>query len=122
LRGFSIFVRFKEKPDCTGLSLKKLRSRGLEEDRRDLKLWRFIFEYDPEKKTKRKGALIQAVEAVEKHLKAKSADMIKQQAEEREEIPVQTVLTDKSAITGDTAISGKSVSNNFLPEKENAGF
>jgi glucitol operon activator protein len=141
LRGFSIFVRFKEKPDCTGLSLKKLRSRGIEEDRRDLKLWRFIFEYDPEKNSKRKGALIQAVEAVEKHLKTRSADIIKQQAEQREEIPVQTVLTDRAAINGDTGFSGKtaaageksgsfmlsgtnraSVSNNFLPEKENAGF
>jgi glucitol operon activator protein len=72
MRGFSIFARFREKNDCLGLSMEELRRRGVEEDRRDLILWRVFFRYKPEKRSKRKGALIQAVEAVEKYLAKKT--------------------------------------------------
>ena len=71
MRGFSIFARFKEKKEYAGLALEVLRSLALAEDRRDLGLIRIFFRYKPNKITKRKGALIQAVEAVEKHLKTK---------------------------------------------------
>jgi glucitol operon activator protein len=69
MRGFSIFVRFEEKLEYAGLSLEELRLKGLEEDRRDLRLWRFFFHYKTGVPSKRKGSLIQAVEAVEKHLR-----------------------------------------------------
>ena len=67
MRGYSIFVRFREKPEYSGLSLEELHRRALEADRRDLFVWRFFFPYKKHKITKRKGALIQAVEAIEKH-------------------------------------------------------
>ena len=70
MRGYSIFVRFKEKLECSGLSLEELRRLGLDADRRDLKLWRVFFRYKPQKPSKQKGALIQAVEAVTRKLAA----------------------------------------------------
>ena len=71
MRGYSIFVHFTEKPEYAGLSLKELRLIGLKKDRKDMGLWRIIFPYNPQKPSKRKGALIQAIEAVEKHLAKK---------------------------------------------------
>ena len=69
MRGYSVFARFKEKSEYTGLSLEDLRLRGLKADLRDLRLWRIFISYNPQKQTRLKGALIQAVEAVEKHLR-----------------------------------------------------
>ena len=127
MRGYSVFVRFKEKPDYTGLSLEELRRRGLEEDRRDLKLWRIIFDYNPEKNSKRKGALIQAVEGIEKYLRAKYVNTVKQQKEETEVIPAETAITGETTAAeekaGNADVSGidrTEVSNNLLSEKENA--
>ena len=73
MRGYSIFARFKEKPEYAGLSLEELHQQGLREDLRELRLWRIIFPYKPRTLTKRKGALIQAVEAVENHLRNQAA-------------------------------------------------
>ena len=74
MRGYSIFARFKERLEYSGLSLEELHQKGLEEDLRDLRLWRIIFHYKPQTLTKRKGALIQAVEAVEHHLRNLAKD------------------------------------------------
>jgi len=68
MRGYSIFARFKEKSEYSRLTLDELRRFGLENDRRDMGLWRTFFHYDRREFSKRKGALIQAVEAVDKHL------------------------------------------------------
>ena len=75
MRGYSIFVRFKEKLECSGLSLEELRRLGLEADRRDLKLFRVIFRYKPQKPSKKKGALIQAVEAVTRKMAAATSEV-----------------------------------------------
>jgi len=75
MRGYSIFVRFKEKSDCLGLSLEELRRLGLEADRHDLGLWRIFFRYKPQKLSKQKGALIQAVEAVAKKMASEVSDV-----------------------------------------------
>ena len=72
LKGYSIFARFREKPDLTGLSLDELRQRGLKADRKDMHIWRIFFRYKQEKPTKKKGALIQAVEGIEQYLRTHS--------------------------------------------------
>lgn len=72
MRGYTIFASFKEKKEYIGLSLEKLRLHGEKEDLRDFRLLRFLFRYKPEKPTKWKGALIQAVEGVENHLRSTS--------------------------------------------------
>ena len=68
MRGFSVFARFREKPELSGLSLEELRRHSRDADQRDMRIWRIFFPYKPQPASKRKGALIQAVEAVEKHL------------------------------------------------------
>jgi len=73
MRGYSIFAGFKEKPECAGLPLKELRNQGIEEDLRDLRFWRIFLRYRPDIPTKWKGALIQAVEGVEKYLRNRAA-------------------------------------------------
>ena len=75
MRGYSIFVHFKEMLNYTGLSLEELRRLGLEADRHDLKLWRIFFRYKPQKLSKQKGALIQAVEAVAKKMASEISDV-----------------------------------------------
>ena len=98
MRGFSIFVRFEEVLDCAGLSLEELRRRGLEADRRDMGLWRIFFRYKPQKLSKQKGALIQAVEAVAKKKAAEVSD-----------VPmIQQFLASIP-------------SSNIIPERDNAG-
>ncbi|MCL1814717.1 MAG: transcriptional regulator GutM [Treponema sp.] len=69
MRGLSVFAHFREKPEYRSLSLEELRQRGIVEDRRDLRFWRLLFSYEPGTPTRWKGALIQAVEGVEDHLR-----------------------------------------------------
>ena len=80
MRGYSIFMCFREKPEYVGLSLEELRLIGLKKDRKDMGLWRIFFRYNPQKPSKRKGALIQAVEAIEKYLAKKQTDSLRQAA------------------------------------------
>ena len=51
-----------------GMSLSDLKSIGLEEDAWEFRRRRRKHPYNPEEMTKKKGALIQAVEAIEKRL------------------------------------------------------
>jgi hypothetical protein len=74
LRGFTVFARFEEKTGYAGLSLAKLREAGITEDARIFKPLRVLFRYKPEKVSKWKGALIQAVEAVDRYLAAQAAE------------------------------------------------
>ena len=69
MKGFSIFARFRERPELAGLSLEELRKQGIKADKYELFPWRIIFRYNPVSKTRLKGVLIQAVEAVEQHLR-----------------------------------------------------
>ncbi|MDR2181509.1 MAG: transcriptional regulator GutM [Treponema sp.] len=81
MRGFTVFAHFKEIPELCGLSLAELRRRGIELDGRELGWYRRRHPYDPELLTKKKGALIQAVEAVDRYLRRKAAE---KEAEEEE--------------------------------------
>jgi glucitol operon activator protein len=74
MRGFSVFARFKEKQEYSGLSLQELHRLGMEADRKDMGLWRILFRYEAGTNSKRKGALIQAVEAIEKDMAKKRLD------------------------------------------------
>jgi glucitol operon activator protein len=69
MRGWTIFARFREVPAYTGLSLAELRSAGIDQDAADMRWRRKRRPYDPAELTKKKGALIQAVEAVERSLR-----------------------------------------------------
>ena len=121
MRGFSIFARFKEVLDCAGLSLEELRNRGLEADRHDLRLWRLFFRYKPDKGSKRKGALIQAVEAVEKYAAEKYT------AEKNEDdikksvitMPPEAEKTDTGSVAGLSGFNWTETQGE--PEKEDVG-
>jgi len=69
MRGFTIFAAFREVKEYAGLSLQELRRRGIEQDAIDMKWYRKRHPYDPAVLSKKKGALIQAVEAVEGYLR-----------------------------------------------------
>lgn len=75
MKGFTIFATFKEKPELVGLSLHEARAVGRELDSREMGRYRRKHPYNPDVLSKKKGALIQAVEAVELRLKReKEAD------------------------------------------------
>ncbi|MDR2553755.1 MAG: transcriptional regulator GutM [Treponema sp.] len=69
MRGYTIFARFGEAGAYTGLSLEELRRIGIEKDAVEMRWRRRRHPYDPAELTKKKGALIQAVEAVDRYLK-----------------------------------------------------
>jgi DNA-binding transcriptional regulator of glucitol operon len=71
LRGYTIFSRFREAEACEGLSLEALRLRGIQADRLEFPLWRRLWPYRSGGSF-RKGALIQAVEAVEQYLRRRA--------------------------------------------------
>ena len=122
MRGYSIFARFRERQDCMGLSLEELRLRGLEEDRRDLRLLRILFKYKPEKKSKRKGALIQAVEAVEKYMAKKSAE-VEKPADAAKNLPELPELQERLPEPPAEKPADTTVAEAVIPppEEENAG-
>ncbi|WP_195268768.1 transcriptional regulator GutM [Eubacterium sp. 1001713B170207_170306_E7] len=70
MKGLTIFAGFKTKEAMIGKSLLDLKRIGLEEDAREFRRRRKKHPYDAEEMTKKKGALIQAVEAIEKRLAA----------------------------------------------------
>jgi glucitol operon activator protein len=74
MRGYTIFARFEEVKEYTGLSLEELRRIGIERDAREMKWRRRRHPYDPAELTKKKGALIQAVEAVDKYLRGRAEE------------------------------------------------
>lgn len=65
MRGYTIFARFKDIPEYIGLSLAEIRQIGVELDAVQMKRYRKKHPYDPSALSKKKGALIQAVEAIE---------------------------------------------------------
>ena len=74
MRGYTIFTRFEERSRYIGLALDELRRLGIEQDAADMKWRRRRHPYDPAELTKKKGALIQAVEAVERYLRRKAEE------------------------------------------------
>ena len=68
MKGYTIFANFREIKEYTGLSLAELRRLGIEQDAKEFKRYRKKHPYDPLVLSKKKGALIQAVEAVDRYL------------------------------------------------------
>ncbi|MDR2767055.1 MAG: transcriptional regulator GutM [Treponema sp.] len=99
MRGFTVFARFEEIPELRGLSLAELRRRGIELDGREMSFYRRRHPYDPELLTKKKGALIQAVEAVERYIRRKAAEEAEaadDRGEDRMESLAKAVEAEKS--------------------------
>lgn len=76
MRGYTVFAHFVEVPKYTGLCLDEIRKIGIEKDAVEMKFRRRRHPYDPAVLSKKKGALIQAVEAIDLRLR--------REAEERE--------------------------------------
>ena len=68
MKGITVFSAFKELPEYIGLTLEELRVLGLEEDARINKRYRQKHPYNPIGMDKRKGAIIQAVEVIDRQL------------------------------------------------------
>jgi len=81
MRGFTIFAYFREVKEYSGCPLEELRRIGIERDAVDMKWHRRKHPYDPSELTKKKGALIQAVEAVDRYL-VREAEKEAEQEEE----------------------------------------
>jgi len=69
MKGYTIFANFREIKEYTGVSLDELRRKGIEKDAQEMKRYRKKHPYDPSIRTKKKGALIQAVEAIDGYLR-----------------------------------------------------
>lgn len=69
MSGITIFAPFRERPELVGLSLSEARVTGIELDALEMGRYRRRHPYDPGALSKKKGALIQAVEAIELRLK-----------------------------------------------------
>lgn len=69
MRGRTIFASFKDRPELTGVTLRQAREMGLLLDSQDMGRYRRKHRYNPETPSKKKGALIQAVEAIDLRLK-----------------------------------------------------
>ena len=65
MKGITIFARFKNIDKYNGFSLEELRSVALNQDSKEFKRRRKKHPYDPKEITKKKGALIQVVEAID---------------------------------------------------------
>lgn len=73
MAGITIFARFKDRPDYVGRDLAAMRALGLAADAREFRFARRRHPYDAAAVSAKKGALIQAVEAIERRL-AEEAD------------------------------------------------
>ena len=85
MRGYTIFAYFQEIKAYTGLSLEELRQKGIEKDAWEMKWHRKKHPYDPSVLSKKKGALIQAVEAVDRYLRRKAEEEEETEKEKRSE-------------------------------------
>ncbi len=65
MKGYTIFAQFKDIPAYVGLSLDQIRRIGIELDAKELRRYRKRHPYDATVLSKKKGALIQAVEALD---------------------------------------------------------
>lgn len=68
MRGRTIFASFRDRPELVGLNLQRVREIGLILDARDMGRYRLKHHYNPTTPSKKKGALIQAVEAIDLRL------------------------------------------------------
>ncbi len=82
--GITIFERFKPVPEYIGLTLSEARELGIAEDLELNKRLRKRHPYNPEQPDKRKGVLIQAVEAIDNRMKREEAERLQEQQEQPE--------------------------------------
>lgn len=74
MSGLTILAKFKDIPEYIGLTLPEIRVIGEELDAVEMKRYRKRHPYDPNVLSKKKGALIQAVEAIELRIFNESDD------------------------------------------------
>ena len=74
MKGYTIFANFREIKEYTGVSLEELRRTGIEKDAKEFKRYRKKHPYNPSVPSKKKGALIQAVEAVDRYMRNKKEE------------------------------------------------
>jgi glucitol operon activator protein len=72
MKGFTIFAAFREISEYEGLGLDEIRRAGIELDSSEMRAYRKKHPYDPKKPSKKKGALIQAVEAIDARFRRES--------------------------------------------------
>ncbi len=65
MKGYTIFAKFKDMPEYVGMTLSAIRKAGIERDAQELRYYRKRRPYDATVLSKKKGALIQAVEALD---------------------------------------------------------
>jgi glucitol operon activator protein len=82
MRGLTVFARFGDVKEYSGLSLEELRRIGIEKDAKEMKWYRRRHPYNPAVLSKKKGALIQAVEAVDKYLQRHEEEAAEDLAEQ----------------------------------------
>lgn len=68
MKGLTIFAPFKEQEEYRGLSLAEARAAGEKLDQKDMGRYRRKHPYNPKLLSKKKGAFIQAVEAIERRM------------------------------------------------------
>ncbi|GHV75976.1 hypothetical protein AGMMS49942_07970 [Spirochaetia bacterium] len=71
MRGYTVFAHFKEISEYRDRSLEEMRTIGIEKDGQEMRFYRKRHPYDPATPSKKKGALIQAVEAIDGYLRRK---------------------------------------------------
>lgn len=65
MKGITVFAKFKDVHDYDGMTFEEVHQKGLEEDAAEFKYRRKKHPYDAGEYSKKKGALIQAIEAIE---------------------------------------------------------
>ena len=73
MKGLTVMATFKPVPAYVGLSLAEVREAGVRLDAVEMRRYRRKHPYDPYTLSKKKGALIQAVEAIELRLRNDAA-------------------------------------------------
>lgn len=81
LKGISVFEKFKNEDKYIGLTLEQARALGIEEDGKLNKRLRIKKPYDPNVLDRKKGALIQAIEAIDLRLAREEQEALEKQIE-----------------------------------------
>ena len=65
MKGYTIFAKFEKRSSYTGMTLDQVRELGVALDAKEFRFYRKRHPYNPKVLSKKKGALIQAVEAID---------------------------------------------------------
>lgn len=94
MKGYTIFAQFKDIPEYVGLTLNQIRKVGIELDAKELRRYRKRHPYDATVLSKKKGALIQAVEALDLRFRREAEQALLYGEEE-----VQNAASDRADAT-----------------------